>query len=459
MQDSKRLLAIMLAAILSASVLSGAIIAAPLTPVFAQDDDDNQNDDNSMDESETESEDEQDDVEDEHEQESKAELEVEDSEVKVKVEMKGLDLADGLYDTTFSCTDPPTSMSFEEAFEVEEGDGKLDVEFQLNDGTYTGCEVALDEPEMVLASFEAFTVPAGEVNEEEHEADDEENEAEDEEHEEQEDDHKESDSKTKLETDDEEAEVEVEREDLDLENGTYNVTFSCTEPEVSMNFAEALEVEDGKGKFEAEIALELGTYSDCHIAVDGTDTVLAEFDTFTVSEDSEHRVEVTEKVKDKREQIISKVQQVRERVIEARPDLPGPFASGLDYALVATGATADEQAVMTGVDMSAWKSNPAVVIMAVIGGDIQVGDNNYSIEIGYAVYSLRHDVMRMSALAVDDDSGDIVRLVLRGNAVDDTGFPDESGESIDLVFEGSSGPQKNEIAGSELLLEGSLQAT
>jgi hypothetical protein len=96
--------------------------------------------------------------------------------------------------------------------------------------------------------------------------------------------------------------------------------------------------------------------------------------------------------------------------------------------------------------------------MAVTGGEIEIGNSTFSVEIGYALYSLNHDTLRLSALAVDSDSGDIVRLVLRGSAIDDTGFPDASGESIDLVFDGSSGPWKNEIAGSELLLEGSLQA-
>lgn len=476
------LLAFVLAAILSLSVLSGAVIAAPLSPAFADEhdddnsgSDDNENDDNSgsedehdeaEDESEDESEDEhdesegamedeqddesEDEMEDEHEEESEAELEVEDHGVKVKVEKEGLELDDGLYDATFACTEPSTSMAFADAFEVDEGNGELEIEFQLANGTYSGCEVSLDEPEMLLASFDAFTVPAEEeADEEEHE---EEDDAEEDEHEE------EAESKTKLKADDEGVEIEVEREDLDLEDGTYSVTFACADPEVSMSFEDALEVEDGKGEFEAEIALDLGTYSDCHVTVDETDLVLAGFDAFTVSED-EHRVEVTEKVKEKREEIISKVQEVRERIIEAKQDRPLPFASGLNYTLVATGTTDDEEAVLAGVDLTAWKSNPAVVIMAVTGGDIQVGNVTYSVEIGYAIYSLNHDVLKVSALAVNSDTGDIARLLLRGSATDDTGFPDESGESIELLFEGKSGPQKNEIIDSELLLEGSLQAT
>lgn len=484
------LLAFVLAAILSLSVLSGAIIAAPLSPAFAdehEDDNSGSDDDNSgsndednsgsNDESEDESEDEQDESEDqndesedeqevedesedemedeqddEQEDESETELEVEENQVKVKVEKKNLELATGLYNATFTCTEPETSMAFADAFEVDEGDGELEIEFQLANGTYSGCEVSVDEPEMLLASFDAFTVPSQEeAGEEEHE-DESEDEMEDDEHED------ESESKTKLKTDDEGVEVEVEREDLTLVDGTYGVTFACTDPEVSMSFDDALEVEDGKGKFEADIALDLGTYSGCDITVDETDVVLADFDAFTVSED-EHRIEVTEKVKEKREEIISKVQEVRERIIEAKQDRPLPFASGLNYTLVATGTTGDEEAVLAGVDLTAWKSNPAVVIMAVTGGDVQVGNVIYSVEIGYAIYSLNHDVLKVSALAVNSDTGDIARLLLRGSATDDTGFPDESGESIELLFEGKSGPQKNEIIDSELLLEGSLQAT
>lgn len=452
------LLAFVLAAVLSLSVLSGAIIAAPLSPVFADEqDDDNSgsNDDNSGSENEQddseESEEEHDETEDESEdeQDDESELEVEDHGVNIKVEKKNLELDNGLYNATFSCTEPSTSMAFADAFEVDEGDGRLEVEFQLANGTYSGCEVSLDEPEMLLASFDSFTVPAEEEANEEESEDGVEDE---------EDDEEETESKTKLKADNEGVEVEVEREDLTLEDGTYGVTFACTDPEVSMSFEDALEVEDGKGKFEADIALDMGTYSDCHVTVDETDVVLAGFDAFTVEED-EHRVEVTEKVKEKREEIISKVQEVRERIIEAKQDHPLPFASGLNYTLVATGVTEEEEAVLAGVDLTAWKSNPEVVIMAVTGGDVQVGNSTYSVEIGFAIYSLNHDVLKVSALAVNSDTGEIARLLLRGSAVDDTGFPDASGESIDLLFEGKSGPQKNEIIDSELLLEGSLQAT
>jgi methylglyoxal synthase len=225
-----------------------------------------------------------------------------------------------------------------------------------------------------------------------------------------------------------------------------------------MSFEDGLEVEDGKGEFEVDIALDAGTYSDCHVMVDEIEVVLADFDAFTVGE-KEYRIEVTEKVKEKREEIVSKIEEVKKKIIEAKEDLQLPFASGLNYTLVATGTTDDEEAVLAGIDLTAWKSNPAVVIMAVTGGDMQVGNVTYSVEIGYAIYSLDHDVLKVSALAVNNDSGNIARLLLRGSAQDGAGFPDASGESIDLLFEGKSGPQKNEIIDSELLLEGSLQAT
>ncbi len=482
MQDPKQLFAVLLAMVLSTSVLSGAIITAPLTPVFAQsnndDDDGDENDDSSEEESEIESEDEHDDAEkgsedekvgEEHDEKSKVELEVKGNAVEIKVEKEDMDLADGIYNATFTCTEPPTTKAFEEAFEVEEGEGDLQVEFQLTNGTYTECEVALDEPKMTLASFEPFIVPANEGTDKETKAGGENDEDRNEESEKRDDRLKEemeggeteSESKIKLETDDNSIEVEVERSDLDLEDGLYSVTFACSEPEISMNFDDSLEVKDGESEFETEIALDAGTYSGCHVSIEDTDMVLAGFDTFTVGEDSEQRFEVTEKVKEKREKIISKVQEVRKRVAETKQDLPLLFASDLNYTLVATGTTVDEQQQvgMAGVDLTVWKSNPAIVIMAVTGGNVEIGENTYSVEIGYALYSLQHSAFRLSALVVEESSGDIMRLFLRGETSESAVFPDKSGESVGLMFEGSSGPQKNRLAGNELLLEGSLQAT
>jgi hypothetical protein len=65
--------------------------------------------------------------------------------------------------------------------------------------------------------------------------------------------------------------------------------------------------------------------------------------------------------------------------------------------------------------------------------------------------------MRLGAFVSDED-GNIYKLKLRGIADDDTGFPQESGDSIDMVFEGNSGPARNSFSGWELDLRGTVEA-
>jgi hypothetical protein len=100
--------------------------------------------------------------------------------------------------------------------------------------------------------------------------------------------------------------------------------------------------------------------------------------------------------------------------------------------------------------MSVWKSNRAIILLDVIGGTVEIEDQDYTVRIGYAFYSIQHDVMKVVALVTDDD-GNVLKLKLRGSAVNDTDtFPMESG-SIDLTFGGN-------VQDSNLLLEATVEA-
>ncbi|WP_415283111.1 hypothetical protein [Candidatus Nitrososphaera sp. FF02] len=276
----------------------------------------------------------------------------------------------------------------------------------------------------------------------------------------------EDESETKLKPHGDGIEIEIERTDLGLANGLYNVTFSCTSPSISKGFDGAFEVEDGEGEFEVHIALENGTYTGCKVMVDEPVMTLASFELFKVSQETKDRNDehdddserVKEHRKERAENAESKVRQIRERIANAQAASPGPVARGMNYTLTASETDEAAQDVSVDLDLVTWKSTHAIAIMAIVGGEVEVDDKDYTVVIGYAIYSLRHDATRISALAVDDATGDVVKLTLRGGAAEDSEFPDAVGESIDLLFEGSSGPHKNRIGGVELSLDGTLKA-
>lgn len=307
------------------------------------------------------------------------------------------------------------------------------------------------------------------------ERDDEHDEAEDEseESESEHDSEDHDDEKIKLEAEDDGVEIEVEKH-LDLQNGFYNVTFSCTSPSVSKSFEDGLEVEDGEGDFEAHVELAAGTYSGCEVTVDESEMMLASFRNFTVSQDDHdegseneddsgeerrHHERIKEHRQERADNAQDRVDRIKERIANATAASPGPVMPGLNYTLIAAGATDEETAqdVDVSFELLSWKSTPAVAILAVVGGEVEMGDTDYTVLIGYAIYSLRHDAVRVSALAVDEASGDVVKITLRGGAEGDVEFPDAAGESVDLHFEGSSGPQKNRIADADLTLDGTLE--
>jgi hypothetical protein len=226
---------------------------------------------------------------------SKATLETDDGEVDLEIKIEDGDLENGEYNVMFTCDSPDIDEVFNSALEVEEGEGDFEAELDLEEGEYSGCEVSVGD---LSASFPAFAVLA-------HEEDDE-DETEDEEHEEDDDnkggpDREErkdkhnivqslgNNSKATLQIDDDEAELEVEIEDGDLDDETYDVMFACDSPDIDEEFAGALEIEDGEGEFETELALSNGTYAGCEVDVGG---LSASFPSFTImsheGDDEEH---------------------------------------------------------------------------------------------------------------------------------------------------------------------------
>jgi hypothetical protein len=174
--------------------------------------------------------------------------------------------------------------------------------------------------------------------------------------------------------------------------------------------------------------------------------------------------EIKEKQKERRQHIVESITgvQIHQRHLNAEPMSVGDYAPGLAYSLTAAGV-ADHGGVHTvevDMDIAVWKSNSAVVLMDVLGGTVTVEGHAYTVVIGYGLYNTHSDMMRVGALVVDEGTGDVFKLKLRGNAIgEDVQLPMNAGEALDLSFVGNSGPSKNEFAGAELDLEGTIAAT
>jgi hypothetical protein len=255
-----------------------------------------------------------------------------------------------------------------------------------------------------------------------------------------------------------------------------------------MTIEDGFKVHDGEGKLEAELALAQGSYQGCEL--ESGNQVIAEFDSFAVrqgQEDDDDEEEddddrsVEEKRKEKRKEIISKIRAIDEhkRRVNANPASTGDYKPGWNYTLTASGTgtsrgdldvdallegniTAD--AIMEGeadveveMDMGVWKSNKALVLLSILDGTVEVDGKTYTVELGFGLYSVNHDAMRLAAFVSDED-GNIYKLKLRGTAEDGSGLPTESGDSIDMVFEGNSGPARNSFDHWHLDLEGTVEA-
>ena len=414
---------------------------------------------------------------------------------ELEVQTEGGDLADADYAVNFTCVTPAVAQTFETMLTVHDGAGGFEAEISLLNGTaYADCSVGIGDNLVPLPPF-TVNVGVGYAEEDEKEREDKATRHDDEDDEEEDDDDQngkeEHERGSGVEADDEGADVEGKVSGLVLANGVYDAVFTCEDPAVEMTIEDSLEVEDGEGKFEAEIALASGNYTKCTLA--SGDIVLASFESFTVGEEYDE-ADVEEKRKEKRRNIVSETdaEEVHKRRMNANPASTGDYEPGWNYTLVAngtathkvhddaedegaesagnvtdttdnsTGATVEvvhDAEVDVAIDMAVWKSNKALILFDVLGGTVEVEGQTYTVELGYAIYSVSHDAMRIGAF-VSDESGNILKLKLRGSAADaEAHFATAEGESIDLVFEGNSGPARNNLNGDwDLKLKGTLSA-
>ena len=413
-------------------------------------------------------------------------------EAELEIETDGGDLPDGEHTVALTCTTPELNNEFEDSLEVEDGKGEFKGELLLSNATgYDGCQVAIGD---MVVDLPAFAVAAGsdddDDDKEEREAnrgngrgdDDDEEEDDDSEAEDDDENGREREHERSIRSDDDGVEIKIEA-DVNMTDGTYDAKFTCDDPVIDMTIEDSLEVEDGEAEFEAELDLAIGTYSGCEIT--SGDTTIASLDAFTVAAEEEDDSSVEEKRREKRRDLVSNYDAEGEhkRRVNANPASTGDYDPNWNYTLIAgglavphedddelaesstnssssnaTSADLSEQFAEVAIDMSVWKSNRAVILLNLLNGTVDVGGELYSVELGYALYSTQHDVMRIGAF-VSDESGNIYKLKLRGSAVgEDAEFPDASGESIEMIFEGNSGPARNSIGGYELELEGAVEA-
>ncbi|HEY7733670.1 MAG TPA: hypothetical protein VIB07_02640 [Nitrososphaera sp.] len=414
---------------------------------------------------------------------SKVELEVEDHvkddksvKADLEVETGDGDLDDAEYAVMFNCTTPDVEKLFDGKLVVEDGDGDFEGELLLVNGTtYEGCKVGIGDD--LTVSLPTFMVNVG-MGDAKDDDDDEEKEKDrengrddddDEEKDDEEDDdddgdrrYHEHDRRVGLELEDDGVEIKVKVRGLNMSDGTYDAVLTCEDPKTEMTIPGAFEVEDGEGELEAEIELANGTYNGCELTVG--DDVLASFRSFTISEENDDD-EVSDKRKDKRKDIISRLdgKEIHKRRMNANPASPGDYDPGWNYTLIANGtaehsAIDEDSAANVTIDMAVWKSNRALILMSVLDGTVAVGAEEYEVELGYALYSVNHNAMRLFAF-VSDDSGGIYKLKLRGHAAEDSEFPNSAGESIEMRFDGNSGPGRNSLNHDwELMLEGTIEA-
>ena len=314
----------------------------------------------------------------------------------------------------------------------------------------------------------------------------------------------------------EDAELGVEIEDGDLDDGIHDVSFACDSPDVSKAFADSLNVTEGHGEFDTDLGLLNDTYTGCEVKAGN---LSADFPTFTVlsevhddeddqdeEDDEEHEEEDDDnasgsssgsnrndddeekdeededdysagsrdersaevKHKEKQERIVSSTSgtELHERHRNANPHSSGEYDPGWNYTLAANGTAMQaienqdllqEEDSTVNLNMSVWKSNSAIILFDIVGGTVEIADHSYEIRIGYGIYSLNHDAIKVIALGTDAD-GNVYSLRLRGNAVDEVDqFATES-NSIDLLFGGNIDQSNNRFEDWGLLLEGTVEA-
>jgi hypothetical protein len=150
---------------------------------------------------------------------------------------------------------------------------------------------------------------------------------------------------------------------------------------------------------------------------------------------------VTDKRMEKRKAVVARESggEIHQRHMQANPASRGEYIPGLGYMLQAGGAASGEtdENVQLEIGVSVWKSNGAVVIMDVIGGTILIGNEEYDIHVGYALYSIQHNVFRSAALAASED-GDVLALRLYGTSTSDVKLATAPGGTpVELAFDGA----------------------
>ncbi|MGI0025236.1 MAG: hypothetical protein ACREA4_08840, partial [Nitrososphaera sp.] len=264
-------------------------------------------------------------------------------EADLRVETHEHDLEDGDYAVMFSCGNPAVDHTFDGLLTVLEGEGNFEAELLLLNGTaYEGCAVGIGEG--IPIALPAFTVNVG-ADEEEEEKDRDHGNAVRDDEDEEEDDEEDDDGKARghereressLEVEGDGVQFEVKVNGLNMSDGTYDVNLSCDDPEINMTFVSALLVEDGEGKFKAEVTLANGTYNGCELTAG--DTLLASLDSFTIAQQYSDE-EIEEKRKEKRRDIVSQLdaREEHKRRMNANPASTGDYEPGWNYTLVANG--------------------------------------------------------------------------------------------------------------------------
>ena len=320
-------------------------------------------------------------------------------------------------------------------------------------------------------------------------------------------------SKASLEVD-EDTELGVEIEDGDLEDGIYGVVFSCDNPDISKEFPDSLNVEDGQGEFEADLTLSNGTYTGCDVDVGGLSAAFPSFnivpneqddeeddqdeneasdddnetsdnhnhnghssngvngsdnededDDDNSAEGSHNGASSKDKANERKERIVSTTSgaDIHERHRSQNAASPGEFEPGWNYTLAANGTaitsagneTGDKADATVEIDLAVWKSTGAIVLLDVLDGTVEIDNQTYTVVLGYALYTVHHDAFKIGALVVADD-GSVYKLKLSGSATDEEAeFTTESG-SIALTFEGNNGPSNSRVGDWELTLEGTV---
>lgn len=375
---------------------------------------------------------------------SEVQFKAEKGSARVFVEIEEGDLPDGSYNVAIACASPESSLTFSDKLNVKDGEGEFEGKLSLRSATYSDCVVSAGDLMVVLPDF--TIVAGGHTHGHDHG------------------DHK-SESRIDVKGDGT-VRLEIAIRHPGFAAGTYDVTLSCVEPAgMSVLFTDALVVdEDGNGKFRIETSLGPASYVGCEASIEeeAGRMVIATFDTFIVDEEHDDNRTLDEKKKDRKHALLERIVtgDIHRRHIDAaRASSPGDYEPGIKYNLTATGSV-EGGATEAGadVDLGVWKSNRAIILMDVLGGNVTVGEDSYTIRIGYAIYSMQNDVLSVRALATDDATGEIVSLKLRGNASSDATFPMADGDAMEIHFEGNSGRFANQIGDWKLLLDGKIEA-